>query len=148
MQKCEFCELYFPMTTEDGVKHHVFYTSVGGNTDWVLINVLDDSEVFGKLRSQHVMLLIPSIIGLLIAGFIVWGSSRNLERLRVANAEKERIGGELHVASKIQQNMLPRQDFRNDEVDIGGHSPLPVRWVAICMTITSAMKSFFSALAM
>ncbi len=113
-------EAYFPMTTEDGVKHHVFYTSVGGKTDWVLINVLDDSEVFGNLRRQRVLLLIPSIIGLLIAGFIVWRSSRNLERLREANAEKERIGGELHVASKIQQSMLPRQDFRNDEVDIGG----------------------------
>lgn len=113
-------EAYFPMTTEDGVKHHVFYTSVGGKTDWVLINVLDDSEVFGNLRRQRVLLLIPSIIGLLIAGFIVWRSSRNLERLREANAEKERIGGELLVASKIQQSMLPRQDLRNDEVDIKG----------------------------
>lgn len=113
-------DAYFPMTTEDGVKHHVFYTSVGGKTDWVLINVLDDSEVFGNLRRQRVLLLIPSIIGLLIAGFIVWRSSRNLERLREANAEKERIGGELLVASKIQQSMLPRQDLRNDEVDIKG----------------------------
>ena len=111
-------DAYFTLTTEDGVKRHVFYTEVGGNTDWVLINVLDDSEVFGKLRRQRVLLLIPSIIGLLIAGFIVWRSSRNLKRLHEANAEKERIGGELHVASKIQQNMLPRQDFRNDEVDI------------------------------
>ncbi len=113
-------DAYFTLTTEDGVKRHVFYTEVGGKTDWVLINVLDDSEVFGKLRSQRVMLLIPSIIGLLIAGFIVWRSSRNLERLREANAEKERIGGELLVASKIQQSMLPRQDLRNDEVDIKG----------------------------
>ncbi len=113
-------DAYFTLTTEDGVKRHVFYTEVGGKTDWVLINVLDDSEVFGKLRRQRVLLLIPSIIGLLIAGFIVWRSSRNLKWLHEANAEKERIGGELHVASKIQQNMLPRQDFRNDEVDIGG----------------------------
>ena len=113
-------DAYFTLTTEDGVKRHVFYTEVGGKTDWVLINVLDDSEVFGKLRRQRVLLLIPSIIGLLIAGFIVWRSSRNLKRLHEANAEKERIGGELHVASKIQQNMLPRQDFRNDEVDIQG----------------------------
>ena len=113
-------DAYFTLTTEDGVKHHVFYTSVGGKTDWVLINVLDDSEVFGNLRRQRVLLLIPSIIGLLIAGFIVWRSSRNLERLREANAEKERIGGELLVASKIQQSMLPRQDLRNDEVDIKG----------------------------
>ena len=113
-------DAYFTLTTEDGVKRHVFYTEVGGKTDWVLINVLDDSEVFGKLRRQRVLLLIPSIIGLLIAGFIVWRSSRNLKRLHEANAEKERIGGELLVASKIQQSMLPRQDLRNDEVDIKG----------------------------
>jgi sigma-B regulation protein RsbU (phosphoserine phosphatase) len=39
----------------------------------------------------------------------VWRTSRNLERLRKVNKEKERIGGELRVASEIQQSMLPRQ---------------------------------------
>lgn len=121
-------DAYFTLTTEDGVKRHVFYTEVGGKTDWVLINVLDDNEVFGRLRRMRLLLLIPSIIGLLIAGFIVWRSSRNLERLREVNAEKERIGGELHVASKIQQSMLPRQDLHRDDVNICG-SLTPAREV-------------------
>ena len=121
-------EAYFTITTDDGIKRHVFYTNVGGKTDWVLINVLDDSEVFGRLRRMRLLLLIPSIIGLLIAGFIVWRSSRNLERLREVNAEKERIGGELHVASKIQQNMLPRKELHRDDVDISG-SLTPAREV-------------------
>ena len=121
-------EAYFTLTTADGEKHHVFYTPVGGKTDWVLINILDDNEVFGRLRRRRLLLLIPSIIGLFIAGFIVWRSSRNLERLREVKAEKERIGGELHVASQIQQNMLPPQHLHRADVDISG-SLTPAREV-------------------
>jgi len=119
---------YFTLTTQDGTKRHVFYKSVGGKTDWVLINILDDDDVFGGLRRIRCLLLIPSIIGLFFAGVIVWRSSRNLERLREVNAEKERIGGELHVASRIQQSMLPELDLRSDDVDISS-SLAPAREV-------------------
>ena len=101
-------------------KRHVFFHPVGGMTDWILINVLDDAEVFGSLRRVRLLLLLLTVAGLLFAGFIVYRSSRNLERLRKVNAEKERIGGELRVASRIQQSMLPQRHFRQDEVDICG----------------------------
>ena len=39
---------YVIQNDEEGQKKHVFYAPVGGVTDWVLINVLDDCEVFGK----------------------------------------------------------------------------------------------------
>ena len=79
---------YFMMTSKDGVKHHVFYTLVGGKTDWVLINILDDDEVFGRLRFMQMMLLLPLILGLFFAVFIVWRSSHNWSRLKKVNAEK------------------------------------------------------------
>jgi sigma-B regulation protein RsbU (phosphoserine phosphatase) len=111
---------YLTMTAEDGKKHHVFYTLVGGKTDWILINILDDSEVFGRLRLMRLLLLLPTMLGLFFAWFIVWRSSRSLERLRQVNAEKERIGGELRVASEIQQSMLPGRHLYRDDVDIYG----------------------------
>ena len=111
---------YVVMKGDDGKKKHVHFLNVGGQTDWILINVLDDDAVFGKLRRMRISLLLPLMIGLIFAGFIVYRSSRNLERLRRVNAEKERIGGELRVASMIQQSMLPRNDLHQDDVNICG----------------------------
>ena len=121
-------EGYFTAKDKHGDKKHVFYASIGGKTDWVLINILDDNDAFGKLRRIRFFLLLPVMIGLFIVGFIVWRSSRNLERLREINAEKERIGGELRVASQIQQSMLPEHHLHRDDVDIRG-SLVPAREV-------------------
>ena len=96
-------EDYFMMKSKDGHEYHIFYTPVGGNTDWVLINVLDDNEVFGRLRMMRMMLMLPVVLGLVFAGLIVWRSSKNLKRLKKVNAEKERIDGELRVASEIHK---------------------------------------------
>ena len=121
-------EGYFTAKDEHGNKKHVFYAPIGGKTDWVLVNILDDNDVFGKLRRIRFFLLLPVMIGLFIVGFIVWRSSRNLERLRKINAEKERISGELRVASQIQQSMLPGHHLHRNDVDIWG-SLVPAREV-------------------
>ena len=111
---------YFTMKNEKGQKQHVFYTPVGGKTDWVLIHILDDNEVFGRLRLIRMLLLMPVMIGLIFAGFVVWRSSRNLERLRKVNAEKERIGAELRVARQIQQSMLPQGELDVEGLELKG----------------------------
>ena len=121
-------EGYFTAKDKHGDMKHVFYAPIGGKTDWVLINILDDNDAFGKLRRIRFFLLLPVMIGLFIVGFIVWRSSRNLERLREINAEKERIGVELRVASQIQQSMLPGHHLHRDDVDIRG-SLVPAREV-------------------
>lgn len=117
-------------TIEDkyGEKLHVFFHPVGGKTDWILISVMSDSDVFSKLSRIRTGLLLPVLSGLILIGFIVYRTSRNLERLRKVNAEKERIGGELRVASLIQQSMLPQQHLCQDEVEIYG-SLVPAREV-------------------
>ena len=119
---------YYILDDSNNNKKHVYFTPVGGQTDWMLISVLDDNDVFRKLRMIRLSLLLPVMIGLLIAGFIIYRSSRNLERLRKVNAEKDRIGGELHVANKIQQSMLPHKNYKQENVDIYG-SLVPAREV-------------------
>ena len=117
---------YIVVEDEHGKEMHVFYTPVGGKTDWILLNALDADDVFGKLRRIRRNLLFMVMAGLLLAGFIVWRSKRNLERLRVVNAEKERISSELRVASQIQQSMLPHRHLQRDDVDVFG-SLVPAR---------------------
>ena len=109
---------YITMKDERGEKIHVFYHAVGGKTDWILINILDDSEIFGKLRSIRLLLILLVGAGLLALGLIIYRSSRNLKRFNKVNAEKERIGGELQVASRIQQSMLPANHLQRDDVEI------------------------------
>ena len=109
---------YHKVTNEQGEKQHVFFHPVGGVTDWVLISVLNDNEVFGKLRKVRVMLILVTGIGLLILGFIVLRTSRNLERLRKVNAEKERIGSELRIARDIQMSMIRSRFPEMPEFDL------------------------------
>ncbi len=111
---------YVLMTSKNGVKRHVFYTPVGGKTDWVLINIVDDGEVFGRLRSMQMMMMLPLIIGLFFAWLIVWRSSNNLKHLRRVNAEKERIDSELQMASQIQQSLLPQGELDAEDVELAG----------------------------
>ena len=100
---------YHKVTDEKDEKHHIFFHPVGGKTDWVLISVLDDSEVFGKLSKVRFLLYFVTGIGLLVLGFIVFRTSRNLDHLRKVKAEKNRIDSELHVASNIQMSMIPKR---------------------------------------
>ena len=119
---------YFKMKDEEEGKLHVFYYPVGGITNWQLICVCSDEEVFGTLRHVRLTLQLLAMAGLLLIGFIVWRTSRSLERLREVNAEKERISGELRVASQIQQTMLPRNYLKGDDVELCG-SLVPARAV-------------------
>ncbi|MBO4498867.1 MAG: SpoIIE family protein phosphatase [Bacteroidaceae bacterium] len=113
-------EGYVTLGNKESKKMNVFYNSMGGMTDWMLIHVLEDSEVFGRLRLIRLALLLPVMAGLFFVGFIVHRSSRNLERLRRVNAEKERIAGELRVASQIQQSMLPHQELSAESLELRG----------------------------
>lgn len=101
---------YVMLEDENGEKWHLFFTPVGGKTDWILLNVLNNNDVLGKLRDIRLKLMLMAFAGLLLIGFIVWRSKNNLERLQKVNAEKNRISSELHVASQIQQSMLPRHN--------------------------------------
>ena len=111
---------YVTTENENGEDLHVFFHPVGGKTDWVLINILNDDEVFGHLRQVRLLLLLMVLAGLVLIGFIVWRTFRNLERLLRVNAEKERIGGELRVASRIQQSMLPKEEVRSERSKVKG----------------------------
>ena len=111
---------YLTLENEDGETLHVFSHPVDGMTDWMLISVLDDGEVFGKLRKIRLLMLLLIGAGLLILFFVVYRTSKNQERLRQTNAEKERISSELNVASQLQQKMLPNGSMIYDNVEIFG----------------------------
>ena len=119
---------YSIMRDENGKKKHVLFTKVGGATDWILINVLDDSEIFKEISNVRMLLLILVIAGLIPVGFIVYRTSRNLQRFKEVNSEKDRVKGELRIASKLQQFMLPNIHVIHEDIEIFG-SLVPAREV-------------------
>ena len=65
-------------------------------------------------------------VGLLWLGYAVYRSSRKVEQLRKSNAEKERFGSELRLASQIQLSMMPIGHRKTDELEVFG-SLVPAR---------------------
>ena len=123
---CQIATFHDP---EDNSKGYIYYTSVKDKLDWQIAVVCYDDEVFGPLRQMHLTILLSTLAGLIILGFIINHFIKNTQKLKKTNKEKARIDGELRVASNIQMQMLPKQmPAERDDIDIYG-SLLPAREV-------------------
>ena len=117
-----------PIEDSDGDKGLVFYANFKGNPKWQIALVCYDKEVYAKLNTMRRTTGILMIVGLLVLGLMISRFAKNDRKLHRANLEKERIGGELRVASQIQQSMLPHSHILHDDVSIFG-SLVPAREV-------------------
>ena len=93
---------------EHGEKDYVFYAPVEGDTGWSMAVVCSDREIYRELRQVAFNLLLLMLVGLALLGYILFRMIRGFNRLQTINAEKERIGSELHIANAIQMGMLPK----------------------------------------
>ena len=124
--KCKIATFTDP---EDNEKGYIYYTSFKGKPDWQIAVVCYDDEVFGPLRQMHLTILMTTLAGLIILGFIISYFIRNNTKLEDTKKEKERIDSELHIANNIQMQMLPKQmPAERDDIDIHGFL-LPAREV-------------------
>lgn len=86
----------------------VFYAQMDKETGWSMAVVYPESEIYSSLIRVALSLFILMLVGLALMGFIIWRAARSVKHLQVINAEKERIGSELRIASEIQKSMLPK----------------------------------------
>ena len=92
----------------NGEKCYIYYTPVEGGTGWSMAVIFPDREIYKNLYHVGYNLLIFLLLGLALMVFIMWRTVRGYNRLAKVNAEKERIGSELRIASGIQKGMLPK----------------------------------------
>ena len=114
---------YAMVTTEDGGKSHVYYAPVKGGTGWSMVVVFDDKAIYHGLHALGSNLFLLMLLGLGLMIFIMYRTIQSFKRLQTVNAEKERIGSELRIASGIQMGMLPKTFPpypELDEVSISG----------------------------
>ena len=124
--KCKIATFTDP---DDHEKGYVYYTSFKGKPDWQIAVVCYDDEVFGPLRQMHLTILMTTLAGLIVLGFIISYFIRNNTKLKMTKKEKDRIDNELHIANNIQMQMLPKQmPSERDDIDVYGFL-LPAREV-------------------
>ena len=123
------CKIATFRDQEDHEKGYIYYASIKEKPEWQVAVVCYDDEVFGPLRRMHLTILLTSLAAFVVLGFIISYFIKNNRKLADTKKAKERIDGELRVASNIQTQMLPRQDaIQRDDIDVYG-SLLPAREV-------------------
>ena len=108
---------------DDGYRGRIYYANMKGHPHWQLVLVCYNDEVFHDLNFMSLNLFLLILFTLAVLAFIVRRYAQSERKLHQAKIEQERIGGELRVASNIQQSMLPHSTdgrMQRDDVDTFG----------------------------
>ena len=79
------------------------------------------SQLYANLQRSILPVILFQLFGLLVLGFIIYRSILSVRHLNEANAEKELVGRELGIASRIQQAMLPTEKLSDEYVEVVGN---------------------------
>lgn len=93
---------------KNGEKLYVNYAPIDKRVGWSMAIITRHNDIYRDLRHSALKMLALVFVGLLMLSIIIWLLTRAFKRLNNINAEKERIGSELRVASNIQQAMIPK----------------------------------------
>ena len=100
-----------------GYAYHAF---MKGHPHWQVVMVCYDDEVFGKLNDLRRNMLLLMLGAFSLLGFILYRVHQYVKRLHESRLNKERTDSELHIAQKIQSEMLPQTDITRPDVDVSG----------------------------
>ncbi len=98
--------LISPSATQDP-KSLVFDTTVE-RTGWTISLVIPESDIFGVLRRVGTIVGILQLLGLLMIILMLQSFVRGERRFRELDKQRERIAGELQIATGIQMSMVPK----------------------------------------
>lgn len=76
---------------------------------WHVVQVCYNEEVFAPMRRMRRQQVVLIVLGLAILFFMIERFYRSQKKLREATVEQARINGELSVARRIQEEMLPKK---------------------------------------
>ena len=92
---------------EQDPRSMVFETTVE-RTGWTISLVIPESDIFGVLRRVGTIVGILQLLGLLIIILMLQSFIRGERRFRELDKQRERVAGELKVATGIQMSMVPK----------------------------------------
>ena len=91
-----------------GRKAFVYYKPLSREPGWTIAQVSFWDEVLAPVRKMMFRILLLALAGLLFLLLILFRFIRNGKRLWEADMEQARLGSELRIARRIQEEMLPK----------------------------------------
>ncbi|MBR3076152.1 MAG: SpoIIE family protein phosphatase [Bacteroidales bacterium] len=88
--------------------HHFVYDDTVERTGWSLSLVIPEIEVFGSLRQLNALVKILQLLGLAMLILMLRSFVIGQRRVMELDQKRERIEGELKIASSIQMSMIPK----------------------------------------
>jgi Serine phosphatase RsbU, regulator of sigma subunit len=89
-----------------GRKNHAYYAPVE-RTGWSMCVIIPDSDIYGGMRKTDLLTRLFQLLGLVMLIIILRYSVRSELKNNELIHRKERMEGELRVASRIQMSMVP-----------------------------------------
>ena len=90
----------------NGKKCTLFYANMKGQPHWQIAVGCFDDEVFDELLGMRLKILPILLLAFGVLLFMIRNFANKERQLAKTNQEQERIGGELRVASNIQQSLM------------------------------------------
>ena len=93
--------------TFEGRKSHVFYAPVE-RTGWSMCIVVPEHDIYQSIRRTSALVKLLQLLGLLMLILILRSFYRNQKKYKELDERRERMQGELRIASGIQMSMVPK----------------------------------------
>lgn len=78
------------------------------HTGWTLSIVIPDDEIYGGIKRMGLMVTVLQLLGLAMIILMLSSMAKNQLKYQKLNQQKERMEGELKIASEIQMSMIPK----------------------------------------
>ena len=91
----------------NGKNNFIYFTPVE-RTGWSMSIVIPEDEIFRNLKNVSLMVTIFQILGILLLILMFRSMYKHYEQNKKLNEKRERMEGELNIASGIQMSMVPK----------------------------------------
>ena len=103
-----------------GEEAYLDYRALPRDPGWIIAEVSYRDEVLAPVRRMMWRILLMALAGFAFLLVIIHRFARNGKRLWEADVKQARIGSELRIARRIQEEMLPKSVLERDDLAIQG----------------------------
>ena len=103
-----------------GKKAYLDYRALPRDPGWIIAEVSYRDEVLAPVRRMMWRILLMALAGFAFLLVIIHRFARNGKRLWEADVKQARIGSELRIARRIQEEMLPKASLDRSDLTVQG----------------------------
>ena len=115
--RISFIEFRDPVTR---ARAYLDYMPLSRELGWIVAHVSYRKEVLAPVSRMMWRILLMALAGLVFVIFIIDRFARNGKRLWEADVKQARIGSELRIARRIQEEMLPKASLDRSDLTARG----------------------------